>query len=237
MYIQDVDVPARAGRGAHPARDRQPGEGDVRGAAARRDVAHRDGEGQGHRRHAGAARGVGQVGIQIKTNEAAGPRGARRGAKRPTCELTGQAEATKTAGDRSRRGQGHRGARPRPGRPASRRRRRRSARPRPRWSRSRTRWPTATSPWCPRCSSPAGGGGSFDGLAATLMRYLGTGSSNGKRAPAARPAPARWQPAARDVATGDEPRRRRAHRRRGSRARRGGEPARRHRRGRRHAVT
>ena len=28
-----------------------------------------------------------------------------------------------------------------------------------------------------------GGGGSFDGLAATLMRYLGTGSSNGKKAP------------------------------------------------------
>ncbi len=28
-----------------------------------------------------------------------------------------------------------------------------------------------------------GGGGSFDGLAATLMRYLGTGSSNGKQAP------------------------------------------------------
>jgi len=28
-----------------------------------------------------------------------------------------------------------------------------------------------------------GGGGSFDGLAATLMRYLGTGTSNGKKAP------------------------------------------------------
>ncbi len=28
-----------------------------------------------------------------------------------------------------------------------------------------------------------GGGGSFDGLAATLMRYLGTGASNGKKAP------------------------------------------------------
>jgi regulator of protease activity HflC (stomatin/prohibitin superfamily) len=30
-----------------------------------------------------------------------------------------------------------------------------------------------------------GGGGSFDGLAATLMRYLGTGSANGKQAPSA----------------------------------------------------
>ena len=28
-----------------------------------------------------------------------------------------------------------------------------------------------------------GGGGSLDGLAATLMRYLGTGASNGKKAP------------------------------------------------------
>ena len=31
------------------------------------------------------------------------------------------------------------------------------------------------------------GGGSFDGLAATLMRYLGTSGPNGKRAP--EPAP------------------------------------------------
>ena len=52
VYIQDVAFPEAAGRRAHPARDRQPGEGDVRGAAARRDVAHRDGEGEGHGQHA-----------------------------------------------------------------------------------------------------------------------------------------------------------------------------------------
>src|SRR4051794_23494174 len=40
-----------------------------------------------------------------------------------------------------------------------------------------------------------GGGGSFDGLAATLMRYLGTGSNgNGKRAPAAVPEPSEAEP-------------------------------------------
>ena len=56
VYIQDVAFPQELVRRAHPARDRQPGEGDVRGAAARRDVAHRDGEGEGHRQHAVAAR-------------------------------------------------------------------------------------------------------------------------------------------------------------------------------------
>ena len=56
VYIQDVVFPTGAREGAHAARDREPGEGDVRGAATRRDVAHRDGEGEGHRQHAVAAR-------------------------------------------------------------------------------------------------------------------------------------------------------------------------------------
>ena len=49
-------LPGGARGGAHQARDREPGEGHLRGDAARPDRPHRDGEGQGHRRHAGRAR-------------------------------------------------------------------------------------------------------------------------------------------------------------------------------------
>ena len=52
-------------------------------------------------------------------------------------------------------------------------------------SRWRTRWPTVTSPSCPRCSWPAAAG-AIEGLAATLMRTLGTGGNGARRRDAAR---------------------------------------------------
>ncbi|MFN8027742.1 MAG: hypothetical protein U0W40_15695 [Acidimicrobiia bacterium] len=47
------------------------------------------------------------------------------------------------------------------------------------WSPSPTPWPTVTSRWCPRCSSPAG---AFEGLAATFMRSLTNGNGKGAKA-------------------------------------------------------
>ena len=91
--------------------------------------------------------------IKAERGRAREARGAR--ARRPTCELTGEAEAREDPGDRPRRGEGDRGARSRARRPGSRRRPRRSGRAATAWSRSPTRWPRATSRWCPRCSSPA----------------------------------------------------------------------------------
>ncbi len=49
-------VPGRARARAHRARDREPGEGHLRGAAARGDRTHRDGAGEGHCEHAVATR-------------------------------------------------------------------------------------------------------------------------------------------------------------------------------------
>ena len=84
VYIQDVVFPHELVRRAHPARDRQPGEGDLRGAAARRDVAHRDGEGQGHRQHAVAARQ--RAGRRADQDQrGAGTRGRGARARPPTC--------------------------------------------------------------------------------------------------------------------------------------------------------
>ena len=123
VYIQDVVFPRGAGRGADPARDRQPGEGDLRGAAARR----RRRASRWRRRRAPptcrpqlAERAGGRA-----DQDATRPRRARPRprARRRTCELTGEAEAD--AGSR-RSGS----PRPRPPRrsaspapPASRRRR------------------------------------------------------------------------------------------------------------------
>ena len=225
VYIQDVVFPARAGARAHPARDRQPGEGDVRGAAARRDVAHRDGEGEGHRQHAGAARAARRWACRSRRTR---PRPARRRprARRPTCSSPVR-----------RRPRGARPSvspRPRPprrsgspARPASRPRRRRSA--------------AAATAVVAVANAVAdghitvvpevlvtggGGGGSLDGLAATLMRYLGTGrrTGNGKAPPppAVGPAGRRAGRAGRRCPP--------TSKRRGSPR---GEPARRHRRRRR----
>ena len=120
VYIQDVVFPEELVRRAHPARDRQPGEGDLRGAAARGDVAHRDGEGEGHGRTCRSQLASAQVGVQIKTNEAQAREQEAKG-EAAYVQLTGEAEADAAPGHRSRRGQGHRGARPRPGHRASRR--------------------------------------------------------------------------------------------------------------------
>ena len=182
-------LPRGAGRGADPAGDRQPGAGDLRRAAAGGDGPHRDGEGPGHGRHAGGAgRRAGRRGDQGQRGP--GPRGGGEG-EAAYVRLTGQAEA-----DRRRPSVW---PRPRPprrsgwrGPPASTPRGTRSAGRRPPWSRWPTRSPRATSRSCPRCSSPAAVA-ALDGLAATLMRYLGT---NGKRAPVPAPAPPPEEPTA-----------------------------------------
>ena len=141
-----------------------------------RDVAHRDGEGEGHRRHAGAAR------------ERAGGR-ADQGRTRPQAR---RAEGRGRGGVRRahRSGRGHAGARrsasPRP------RRSRRSASPGRPASRSSAR-PSARAPTAivavanavaeghitvvPEVLVTGGGGGSLDGLAATLMRTFTNGGS------------------------------------------------------------
>ena len=118
-----------------------------------RDVARRDGEGQGHRRHAGAARqragGRADQGQRSRgARERRQGRGRLRGAHR-------SGRGHEGPGDRPRRGEGSRGARARRARSGSRPRPRRWAAGRPRSSRWRTRCRRATSRWCPRCSSPA----------------------------------------------------------------------------------
>ena len=191
-------VPAGAGRRAHPARDRQPGEGDVRGAAARRDVAHRDGEGEGHRRTCRRSSPSAQVGVQIKTNEAQAREAEAKG-EAAYVQLTGEAEGGPPPGHRARR-------RPRPPRRSG------LARAIGFDAQKEALGGPATAVVAvanavadghitvvPEVLVTGGGGGSFDGLAATLMRYLGTnGPAPGKaartRGPAARASRRRSRP-------------------------------------------
>ena len=186
-------LPGRARRGADRARDREPGEDDVRGGGARRDRAGRAGEGEGYGRHAGPARAV-AVGIDIKNNEAQAREAQARG-EAAFVELTGRGrgvEDRRRSVSPKRRPPRHSVSRaPR----ASRRRPKRSV-----------RCPTALVAVANAVADGditvvpevlvTGGGGALDGLAATLMRTLGTtGAATGTarrrtRIEAARRAPA-----------------------------------------------
>ena len=122
VYIQDVDVPGRARRGADQARDRQPGEGDVRGAAARR-----------RRRASRWRRRKGTADMQAQLAQ------SRRSASRSS---SNEAEAREARGRRARRRTssspvGPRRRRSRRSVSPRRRRSRRSASPGPRASRRR----------------------------------------------------------------------------------------------------
>ena len=113
-----------------------------------------------------------QVGVQIKTNEAQAREAEAKG-EAAYVQLTGEAEAARAPGDRPRRGQGHRGARAGPGdrlRGAEGGARRAGDRGGGGGQRGGRRPHHRRA----RGAGHRGGGGSFDGLAATLMRYLGT---------------------------------------------------------------
>ena len=137
-----------------------------------RDVAHRDGEGQGHRRHAGAARErAGRRGDQARTRPRRGE--PRPRARRRTCELTGrgrgarrsqaiglaEAKATEALGVG-------------PGDRASRRSARRSARAATAIVAVANAVAEGHITVVPEVLVTGGGGGSLDGLAATLMRHV-----------------------------------------------------------------
>ena len=95
VYIQDVEFPEELVDGADPARDREPGEGDVRRAGARADGARRAWR---RRRAPPTCRRSSRqsaVGIGIQDNEAQAREAQARG-EAAYVELTGKAEATKT---------------------------------------------------------------------------------------------------------------------------------------------
>ena len=147
--------------------------------AARADGAHRDGEGEGHRRHAGAARAVGRSGIGIKDNEAQAREAQARG-EAAYVELTGKAEATKTeaiglAEAKATEALG-------------------LARAAGFEAQTEALGQTATAlvavanavadghiTVVPEVLVTGGGGGALDGLAATLMRTFGTGTRPASR--------------------------------------------------------
>ena len=178
-------VPAGARARAHPARDRQPGEGDVRGAAARRDVAHRDGEGQGHRQHAVAARQRAGRACRSRPTRRRRARRRRKG-EAAYVQLTGEAEAARrqaiglaeakaTEALGLARATGFEAQKDALGGPAT----------------AVVAVANAVADGhitvVPEVLVTGGGGGSFDGLAATLMRYLGTNGAE-RHAGAATPA-------------------------------------------------
>ena len=152
VYIQDVAFPQELVLVLTAARDRQPGEGDLRGAAARA------------RRRASRWRRPRALRTCSRSSPArrwacrSRPTRPRRASRRPRAKLP----TCSSPARRKRRGaRPSVSPRPRPPKrsgwrapPVSRRRRKRSVVAPPRWSRSRTRWLTATSPWCPRCWSP-----------------------------------------------------------------------------------
>ena len=143
-----------------------------------RDGAHRDGEGQGHRRHAGAARGVGRSASRSSDNEAAGARGAGAGRgglrassparPRPTkTEAIGLAEAKATEALGLARAAGFEAQKEALGGTAT----------------ALVAVANAVADGhitvVPEVLVTGGGGGALDGLAATLMRTLGTGNGVG----------------------------------------------------------
>ena len=96
-------------------------------------------------------------------------------------ELTGRGGGDEGRGDRSRRGEGDRGARARRARPGSRRRRKRSARAATALVAVANAVADGHITVVPEVLVTGGGGGAFDGLAATLMRTFGNGSGGNGR--------------------------------------------------------
>ena len=205
VYIQDVVFPQELVLVLTRARDREPGAGDVRRATARADGPHRDGEGEGHRRHAGSARAPRRSAWRSSRTR---PEHARRRprARRPTSsspvaprrrstEAIGLAEAKAVEALGIARATGFEQQRQALG-------------------------PTATAIVAVANAVAegkidvmpdvlvTGGGGSFEGLAATLMRAIGTGGNGagtaGGTAGTTGGAIAAVVRAGHDVATGDE---------------------------------
>ena len=175
VYIQDVEFPDELVAGADQARDREPGEGDVRRAGAGGDRPRRDGEGARARPTCRRSSRSRQVGIEIKNNEAQAREAQARG-EAAYVELTGRAEATKTEAIGlaeakatealgSRAGGGLRGAD-----------RRRSARRATALVAVANAVAEGHITVVPEVLVTGGGGGALDGLAATLMRTFGNGS-------------------------------------------------------------
>ena len=130
---------------------------------------------QGHRRHAGAARAVAQVGVEIKNNEAEAREAKARG-EAAYVELTGRAEATKVEAIGLAEGEGHRGARARPGHRFRGADARRSARRATALVAVANAVAEGHITVVPEVLVTGGGGGrrADRGLAATLMRFFAT---------------------------------------------------------------
>ena len=136
---------------------------------------------QGHRRHAGAARAVaGRHRHQATTRPQA--REAQARGEAAYVELTGRAEATKIEAIGLARGEGHRGARPRPGRRLRGADAKRSARRATALVAVANAVADGHITVVPEVLVTGGGGGALDGLAATLMRTLGTGNGDARKA-------------------------------------------------------